>query len=103
MKDILDARIAIISLIFSAFGSALTRLFLVDNSHIGWNVTGFASLLSLIASLFISVLFIRKNRKKIIIRRYVLLTLFLTACFFYFNRIDSLVCSERVRVLDSKG
>lgn len=103
MKDILDGRIAVISLIFSAFGSALTRLFLVKNTDIGWDVTGLASLLSLIASLLISVLFIRKNKKRIIVRRWILLLLFLASLFFYFNRINSLICSERVRILNSKG
>lgn len=103
MKELLDARIVFVSLIFSTFGSALTRLFLIDNSQIGWDVTGFASLLSLIASLLISVLFIKKNRKRIIIRRWVLLALFLASIFFYFNRTNSAICSERVRVLDSKG
>jgi hypothetical protein len=103
MKEILDARIVIVSLIFSVFGSALTRLFLIDNSQIGWDVTGFASLLSLIASLLISVLFIKKNKKKIIVRRWVLLALFLASISFYFNRINTVICSERVKVLDSKG
>lgn len=103
MKDFLDGRIALVSLIFSAFGSALTRLFLVDSANIGWNVTGFASLLSLVASLLVSVFFIKKDKRKILLRRWVLLFLFVFSLLFYFNRINTLICAEKVKVRDSKG
>lgn len=103
MKDVLDKRAAFVSFIFSAFGSALTRLFVFDSANIGWDVTGFATLISLIVSLLISVFFIKKNTRKIRIRRYVLIGLLLVAGFIFFSRMNKLMCPERINVLDSSG
>ena len=102
MKEIIDGRAAVISLIFSLFGSAVTKLFVINISELGWDVTGFAMVVALIVSLLISVFFIKRNAKKIVIRRNVLIVLFLASGVFYFTSLYQLVCNMTAPTVNDK-
>ncbi len=100
LKEILDARLAFLSLILTGGAAAISRIFIPE--EIGWDITAIVWIFSLVFSLFVSALFrSRTKRKKKLIISGILIFLVLISFGIYANRFLSLTCEKEIFSGDS--
>ena len=90
MKNKINLKLLLVSLGICIAMAVLSRFFMPGIK--GWSITIAAAISSFIAGYFVSVLFIKGNKKKFVIRRYVLAVLVVLAAVLYFRAYNSIVC-----------